>query len=230
MYAVFDPLPFNIALNSNSGGNATLVEGAGPYYYDSNYTLFATPQYGYSFNSWTSSSGSLSLLSSTTSSPSIFTLNGDVSYTANFTENQYTLTVDFDAGGASVTPSSPSVHNHSSQVPITATPLDGYEFDKWEDENGSLLNFTESNTTVIMSRNAADVYVKALFKPKQYNVTINSGNGDKLLLIQRLVLGHFQVYPSHTPDLDTISKLDWDSFHKYTNITDFRCKQQYSNC
>ena len=94
LYAVFDPLPFNIALNSNNGGNATLVEGAGPYYYDSNYTLFATPQYGYSFNSWTSSSGSLSLLSSTTSSPSIFTLNGDVSYTANFSENQYTLTVD----------------------------------------------------------------------------------------------------------------------------------------
>ncbi|MAL85156.1 MAG: hypothetical protein CMI23_02205 [Opitutae bacterium] len=203
LYAVFDPLPFNIALNSNNGGNATLVEGAGPYYYDSNYTLFATPQYGYNFNSWTSSSGSLSLLSSTNSSPSIFTLNGDVSYTANFSENQYTLTVDFDSGGASVTPSSPSVHNHSSQVPISATPLDGYEFDKWEDENGSLLNFTESNTTVIMSRNAANVYVKALFKPKQYNVTINSGNGGQASIDPTLgPWEHFQVYPvTATPNL-----------------------------
>ena len=130
-------------------------------------------------------------------------MNGDVSYTANFSENQYTLTVDFGSGGASVTPSSPSVHNHSSQVPISATPLEGYEFDRWEDENGSLLNFTESNTSVIMARNAANVYVKALFKPKQYNVTINSGSGGQASIDPTLgPWEHFQVYPiTATPDL-----------------------------
>ncbi len=196
LVAVFDPLPFNISVTSSTGGNATVVQGAGPYYFDNNYTLSAIPEYGYSFNNWTSSTGSQNLLSSTSSSPSQFTLNGDVSFNASFSENQYTLTVDMGPGGASVSPGSPSTQNHSSQVPITSTPLEGYEFDRWEDTNGSLLNFTDANTTAIMSRNAANVYVKAIFKAKQYSVSINSGNGGHASISP--ILGpweHFQVYP-----------------------------------
>ena len=39
LVAVFDPLPYNITLNSTSGGNATIVQAPGPFYFDSNYTL-----------------------------------------------------------------------------------------------------------------------------------------------------------------------------------------------
>ena len=196
LVAVFDPLPYNITLNSTSGGNATIVQSPGPFYYDSNYTLSASPEYGYSFDSWTSSTNSLSLLSSTTSTPSIFTLNGDVSFTGNFSENQYLLTVMTGPGGASVSPSTPALYNHSSQVAITATPLEGYEFDKWEDVNGSLLNFTDQNSTVVMSRNAANVTVKALFKPKQYNVTLTANNGGQVSITPSSgPWEHFKVYP-----------------------------------
>ena len=123
LIAVFDPLPFNIAINSSTGGNATIVQAPGPFYFDNNYTLSASPEYGYSFDSWTSSSNSLGLLSSTTSIQPTFTLNGDVSFTGNFSENQYLLTVLTGSGGASVSPSTPTLYNHSSQVSITATPL-----------------------------------------------------------------------------------------------------------
>ncbi len=196
LVAVFDPLPYNIVTNSTTGGNATVVQAPGPYYFDSNYTLSAAPEYGYSFDSWTSSSNSLNLLSSTTSSTSTFTLNGDVSYTGNFSENQYLLTVLVGTGGASVSPSIPALHNHSSKVSITAVPLEGYEFDKWEDVNGSLLNFTDINSTVDMSINAADVTVKALFKAKQYTVTLIANNGGQVTITPASgPWEHFKVYP-----------------------------------
>ena len=202
LIAVFDPLPFNIAINSSTGGNATIVQAPGPFYFDNNYTLSASPEYGYSFDSWTSSSNSLGLLSSTTSIQPTFTLNGDVSFTGNFSENQYLLTVLTGSGGASVSPSTPTLYNHSSQVSITATPLEGYEFDKWEDVNGSLLNFTDQNSTAIMSKNGANVTVKALFKPKQYNVSLTANNGGQVSITPSSgPWEHFKVYPLvATPD------------------------------
>jgi uncharacterized repeat protein (TIGR02543 family) len=202
LVAVFDPLPYNITLNSTSGGNATIVQAPGPFYFDSNYTLSASPEYGYSFDSWTSSTNSLNLLSSTTSARPTFTLKGDASFTSNFSENQYLLTVLTGSGGASVSPSTPALYNHSSQVSITTTPLEGYEFDKWEDLNGSLLNFTDQNSTVDMSANAENVTVTALFKPKQYNVSLTANNGGQVSITP--VSGpweHFKVYPLvATPD------------------------------
>jgi hypothetical protein len=196
LVAVFAPLPYNITLNSTAGGNATIVQAPDPYYFDSNYTLSASPEYGYSFQSWTSSSNSQSLLSSTTSSISNFTLNGDVSFTGNFSENQYLLTVLYDAGGESASPAIPSNYSHSTQVPITATALEGYEFDRWEDQNGSLINFTDLNSTVVMARNAANVTVKALFKPKQYSISLTANTGGQVSITPTAgPWEHFKVYP-----------------------------------
>ena len=91
---------------------------------------------------------------------------GNASYTANFTENKYRLTVTMGQGGASISPSIPSLYNHSDIVAINATPLEGYEFVKWKDDNGALQNFTEHNTTAIMANNLQDVLVEAQFSPK----------------------------------------------------------------
>ena len=127
----------------------------------------ASPEYGYSFDSWTSSSNSLGLLSSTTSIQPTFTLNGDVSFTGNFSENQYLLTVHCPgagSGGASVSPSTPTLYYHSSQVPVncTAAPLEGYEFDRWEDCTGSILDLHRSLTAPLSCQEMLpDVTVKA---------------------------------------------------------------------
>ena len=196
LVAVFNPLPYTITLNSTAGGNSTIVQAPGPYYFDSNYTLSSSPEYGFSFQSWTSPSSSESLLSSTTSLISNFTLNGNVSFTGNFSENQYLLTVLYGAGGASASPATPSNYSHSTQIPITATALEGYEFDRWEDQNGSLINFTDLNSTVVMARNAANVTVKALFKPKQYSISLTASTGGQVSITPTAgPWEHFKVYP-----------------------------------
>lgn len=194
LFANFNPLPFDISVNSTFGGNATIVEST-PFYYDQAYTLSASSEYGYTFQSWTSSSGSESLLSSANSKISTFTVAGNASYTANFTENKYRLTVTMGQGGASITPAIPSLYNHSDVVAINAIPLEGYEFVKWKDDGGSLQNFTEHNTTVIMANNLQDVIVEAQFAPKTYDVIINTTPGG-----QAYITGgngpweHFETY------------------------------------
>ena len=67
LVAVFDPLPYNITVNSTLGGNATIVQAPGPFYLSITTTpLSSNSEYGYSFQNWTSSSNSENLLSSTT--------------------------------------------------------------------------------------------------------------------------------------------------------------------
>ena len=53
-----------------------------------------------------------------------------------------------------------------------------------------------------MSRNAADVTVKALFKPKQYSVTLTANTGGQVSITPTIgPWEHFKVYPIlATPD------------------------------
>jgi len=198
LVAVFSPLSYNITVNSTSGGSAQVVQQPGPYYFDSNYTLVASTNYGYSFSNWTGDSNSIALLPSTNNSITSFLLThpGNLTYTANFTENQYLLTVLYGTGGASASPATPTLYNHSSLVPISATALNGYEFDRWEDTNGSLVDFTQLNADVNMSKNAAPVTVKALFKAKHYPVNLTAGTGGQVTITPTTgPWEHFSVYP-----------------------------------
>lgn len=195
VFANFQPLPFNISVNSTLGGNATIIESS-PFYYDQAYTLSASSEYGYTFQQWSSSTGSDSLISSKTSNISTFSVAGDASYTANFTENQYKLTVTMGQGGASITPSVPTTYNHTATVPINAVPLEGYKFDKWVDDKGALLNFTESNTTAIMANNVEDVTVRAEFVPIQYDIVLNATTGGQVSINPSTgPWEHFKTYP-----------------------------------
>ena len=198
LVAVFTPLTYDINVSSTSGGNAQVVQQPGPYPFDGNYTLSATANYGFSFAGWTGDANSIALLSSTNSNLTSFKLThpGHLTYNANFTENQYMLTVLYGTGGASASPSPPSLRNHSDLVPITATALHGYQFDRWEDANGSLDNFTELNATVDMSRSGSDVTVKALFKPLEYPVNLTAGIGGQVTINPTAgPWKHFSVYP-----------------------------------
>ena len=66
----------------------------------------------------------------------------------------YSYTVTAGAGG-SVTPTSGTVAQGSG-VTITATPNDGYEFDKWTATNGTLANANSASTTFTPSANNAN--------------------------------------------------------------------------
>jgi uncharacterized repeat protein (TIGR02543 family) len=220
LVAVFTPLSYNITVTSTSGGSGQVVQQPGPYPFDGNYTLSASANYGYSFSGWTGDANSIALLPSTSSTlvPFLLTHPGNLSFTANFTENQYLLTVLYGTGGASASPSPPSLRNHSDSVPITTTALHGYEFDRWEDANGSLDNFTELNTTVDMSHSASDVTVKALFKPLQYAVNLSAETGGQVTIDPTAgPWEHFSVYPLFATPATGYSFTGWTGDANSTN-------------
>ena len=83
-------------------------------------------------------------------------LTSTVKPTVTITVKQptYSYTVTAGAGG-SVTPTSGTVAQGSG-VTITATPDDGYEFDKWTATNGTLANANSASTTFTPSANNAN--------------------------------------------------------------------------
>ncbi len=79
-------------------------------------SVSATPSAGYSFSSWTGDqTGS--------TNPASLTMSGPKSVTANFTQNQYTLTVSVNPSGAGSVTKSPnkSTYVYGEQVTLTAT-------------------------------------------------------------------------------------------------------------
>ncbi|MBN38370.1 MAG: hypothetical protein CMI29_07875 [Opitutae bacterium] len=212
LIAVFNPLSYSITVNSTSGGTGQVVQQPGPYPFDGNYTLSATANYGHSFSGWTGDANSIALLPSTNANivPFQLTHPGNLSFAANFTENQYLLTVEYGTGGASASPSPPGPYKHSDFVPITATALHGYQFDMWEDANGSLDNFTQLNATVDMSHSASNVTVKALFKPLEYPVNLTAGVGGQVTINPTAgPWKHFSVYPILATPADGYSFTGW---------------------
>ena len=93
------------------------------------YTVVATPKYGYNFVNWSGDN---------TGTDSLFTVNNDdntdVAYTANFGFNQYTitLTANSDARG---TLTGAGTYSYGNVISISATPETGFNFVRWDDGN-----------------------------------------------------------------------------------------------
>ncbi|MDG0963749.1 MAG: hypothetical protein P8O23_01695 [Opitutales bacterium] len=189
--AVFSPFQHSIAITSSSGGSASVGETS-PYFYDNNYTLTANADIGFHFVSWTSPSNSLNILSSNSTVISTLTLDGNSSFHANFTENQYALSVGMGTGGDSVTPPS-ALYSHFDIVPVEANASTGYQFDRWDDSSG-ILNSTLSRTTdANMSKASGNVSITAQFVKKTYAVNALEGSGGNVILSNG-PYEHFGVY------------------------------------
>lgn len=96
--------------------------------------LTATPAPGWSFSGWSSQSGAISGLDnpkSTTFS------NGEV-VTANFTQNQYTLTTQLVGNGTITEEPAQATYLYGETVALQATPAQGWQFVGWSgDLSGS---------------------------------------------------------------------------------------------
>lgn len=103
---------------------------------------------GYTFGGWYKESGCTNKYDFNTA------VTGNLTLYAKWTQNTYSYTVTAGAGG-SVTPTSGTVAQGSG-VTITATPNDGYEFDKWTATNGTLANANSASTTFTPSANNAN--------------------------------------------------------------------------
>ena len=129
--------------------------------------ISATANAGYSFEGWYDGETLLS-----TENPHKFTLNDDVTITAKFKAEAAHTVLGFIKAGCegmgtvSVSPEGTAVEgglkfNHGTSVSLTATPLTGHQFVRWEDGSGSTLS---TNATYSFTLNE-DCAVYAVFAP-----------------------------------------------------------------
>jgi hypothetical protein len=113
---------------SVSPSGAGTVTPLGTNWYDSgqNVSLSATANPGYTFGAW---SGDFS----GTTNPTSIAMNGPKNVVANFTQNQYTLTVNIIPSGSGSVAKSPdkASYTYGEQVILTATANPGYTFSNW---------------------------------------------------------------------------------------------------
>ncbi len=108
--------------------------------------ITATANAGYSFEGWYIDGTLVS-----TENPSQFTLNSDVTITAQFKQEAANTILGFikpgceGMGSVSVSPEGTPVEggykfNHGTAVTLKATAATGHQFDRWEDVNGATLS------------------------------------------------------------------------------------------
>jgi uncharacterized repeat protein (TIGR02543 family) len=152
-------------------GNA---KGAGTYVYKGTVSLSATANSGYSFSGWYDGE---TLVSS--ANPYSFAMPyNDLSYTAKFTANQYT--VSLSSSEVATTPvgtcevSGAGTYAYGSNATISAVPAAGYGFLGWYDGD-TLLSSNDSYTFVIPAKNVSYVAKYS----KKYHVSVTSSDKAK---------------------------------------------------
>ena len=169
-FATGAPAPRNAAssaltctqtLTYTAGANGS-ISGATPQvvnYGDSGTPVTAVADPGYHFVSW--SDGVLTATRTDTN------VTADLTVTASFAINTYTLTYTAGANG-SISGTTPQVVNHGdSGTPVTAVADPGYHFVSWSD---GVLTATRTETNV-----TADVSVTASFAVTTYTLTYTAG-------------------------------------------------------
>jgi uncharacterized repeat protein (TIGR02543 family) len=161
-----DPMPTN--------GSITLDPPSGPYPSGSSVTVTAVPDTGYSFDVW---SGDLS----GTDNPATLIMDGDKTISADFTTNQYSLTVGIsnDSVGTGNTNPVPGTYtyNYNDSVTVEAIPDSGMSFVGWYDAQtgGDLVS---SNSTFNFNITKDTTLYANFTNAATYSLTIDyAGNG-----------------------------------------------------
>jgi len=160
----------------------------------------AVPDAGYHFTSW--SDGVLSATRTDTG------VTGDITVTANFAINQYTLSYSAGAGG-SLSGSTAQVVNHGSNgTAVTAVPNAIYHFTSWSD---GVLSATRTDTNV-----SGNITVSANFAINQYTVTFDVLGGNPSPGTQTLNYGSYVAEPAVPTKTNSIF-LGWFTDILYIN-------------
>ena len=147
-------------LTASAGEGGSVSPTTGSFNSGTQVSVTATPNSGYQFTSWSNGS---------TANPVTVTLNSNTSITANFALIPvYTISVSTEEGGS--VSSNGGEYQEGTQVRLTATPDEGFEFSGWSD--GS----TEATRVITASENLT---LTATFSEliKSYTLTVTSGEG-----------------------------------------------------
>lgn len=146
---------YNIIADVNPEGAGT-VEGANTYAAGATAYLTATANMGWQFSHWHDG---------ITSNPRAITVNGDASYTAYFTQLNYTISaVASPAEGGTVTGG--GSYHYGDMVTLTATANEGYVFNSWSDGE------TNSTRSVSVTGNATYTAIFSEEGVTTYTITV----------------------------------------------------------
>ena len=164
--AFFTVEDYSLLLNATTGGTVT---GDGNYTHGQIIAITALPESGYQFDEWSGD------IDGNLSSPSrSIIMDSNKSITANFipvTENNFVLSiVAIPEIGGSTTGAGSYLSN--TVVPITANPLQGYEFLSWEG-----LGIVESNVSSTSVNLSQNLLITANFRTISFYLQTNSVQG-----------------------------------------------------
>ncbi len=147
IFAEFEIMTFEVTANAENG----TIDGAGYYTYGSEVTLTATPNEGYQFVQWSDGS---------TENPRSLTVTSDINISAEFEIMTFEVTTNAENG----TIDGAGYYTYGSEVTLTATPNEGYEFVAWGDGE------TENPRNIIVTE---DTEYIAIFTPIQTETPVD---------------------------------------------------------
>ena len=154
--AQFGIAQHTVTISSNNIAWGT-VNGGGTYNYGQSTLLTATPATGYHFVGWSDGN---------TNNPRVLLVENDVSLTATFAPNQYTVTL-YSNDPTKGTVSGGGTYNYNQQIYIIASPIGNYAFQQWSDGN------TNAYRSITVTQ---DISYMAIFTEPYYTVTVQSNN------------------------------------------------------
>ncbi|MGZ3578779.1 MAG: DUF4082 domain-containing protein, partial [Syntrophales bacterium] len=155
---------FTLTVQSSpaAGGSVTLVPPGGTYDAGTSVQLTASANANYTFSNWTGDATG-------TTNPVSVTINGNKNVTANFTQNQYTLSVTSNpaAGGSVGKSPDKASYVYGDVVQLTASANAGYTFSNWTGDATGTTN--PVSVTINGNKN-----VTANFTQNQYTLSVTS--------------------------------------------------------
>ncbi len=143
-------------------------------------TLSSTPDTGYVFKEWQVENGGVTITNNAFTMPS-----SHVKVKAIFEGVPYTITMTDDGHGTATT--SHDTATVGTEITLTATPDNGYEFKEWQVESGGVTVANSNSSTTTFNMGTSNVSIKAIFEKKSVAVAStkdtdttdnNSGNSD----------------------------------------------------
>ncbi len=141
-----------------TNGAITGAESGKKYEYGTVLTLTATPNEGYEFTGWRDGNQE---------NPRTITVTEDATYVVTFALTQHTLTLAAENGTISGAESGKQ-YDYGTELTLTATPNEHYEFTGWSDGN------QENPRTITITEDATYV---ATFALTQHTLTLAAENG-----------------------------------------------------
>jgi len=127
LHAVFAEIAYTLTITATTGGTTDPAPGAHGYGSESTATVTAIPDPNYYFDHWTLDGSPVE-----STNPINVLMDSDHDLEAVFTQVTYTLTITTTTGGTTSPVPGSHVYSSGTNVPVTATPQDGYIFDHWE--------------------------------------------------------------------------------------------------